>query len=136
MPRQAGVPQLECSDRLALFVVTAIVFVAAVIVIAIMVVIVSTGSCRFPGQLDDVHPGAGTIGKVDQAAIVDFNVVGVDSADGVAGATRVGECAARTGRRPAFRAAARVVRRGDEIGERPRIVRIANVKHTQPADKP
>jgi hypothetical protein len=36
---------------------------------------------RLPRQFDDVHPGAGTIGKVDQAAIVDFNVAGVDSAD-------------------------------------------------------
>lgn len=56
--------------------------VAAVIVPgAAVIVIVSTGSRGFPGQLDDAHPRAGTIGKEDQAAIVDFNVAGVDSAD-------------------------------------------------------
>src|SRR5258708_38742958 len=97
-------------------------FVAAVIVFVMaMIVIVSTCSCGFPGQLDDVHPGAGTIGKVDQAAIVDFNVVGVDSADGVAGATRVGERAAGTGRRPAFRAAARCGGAGEAIRGGPRV---------------
>src|SRR5262249_44500726 len=65
-----------------------------------------------------------------------FSVVGVDGVDDVAVATRVGKRAARTGRRAALRAAACVVGLGDEIRDGPRIVRIANVKHTQPAGKP
>ena len=106
-------------------------------VITIMLVAILFDSpSGFSGQFQDMHPGAGSIRNVDVAAVIEFNVVGMDGMHRVAVPAGVGKRAAQSWRGPALRTTAGIVGRRNEISNRARIVRVANIENPHSADKP
>ena len=81
------------------------------------------------GKFHDVHARARPIGYVNIAAVVDFNVVGLDSIHYVVVSASVGEGAAGTRGRTALGTAARVVGCGNEVRDWPCVIRVANIEN-------
>src|SRR5208282_4383294 len=93
----------------------------------VVVVVITHDFFRRSCELQDVHAGAGAVGDVDEAAIVDLDVVGLDGVDHMVVPAGIREGASGAGRRPAQWSTTRVVWRGNEIADYPCFVRIANV---------